>query len=326
MFAAPVLYAIHSLLTGVATLLAYVLNIRHYGYALPMYFINWTFSENAVLIIPLGVAYALTYYYGFRYLIRRFNLPTLGRVADTMEEVAELKDSSLGRPILIALGGQANIVNVDACMTRLRLTLNNIELVDELALKNLGAAGTSRIGSDYLQVVMGPRAQDIADELRAMISTPPVHVETMVSPVSGVVIPLAEVEDDVFSRGLLGNGVAIKPMEQSLLVVSPCAGTVEKIFPGGHAIVLKNQAENHILIHVGLDTVQLKGHGFAIQTSVGAAVQPGDSLLEVAWTTLRDLKKDTTTIVVFMDSNNENWDVLTQGQVVAGEDIIAKKK
>lgn len=326
MFAAPVLYAIHSLLTGVATFLAYVFNIRHYGYALPMYFINWNFSENAVLILPLGVVYALSYYFGFRYLIKRFNLPTLGRVAETMEEVTKIK-GSMGTHILTALGGQANVVSLDACMTRLRLTINKMELIDEPALKKLGAAGISRIGSDYVQVVMGPRAQDLADELRAILGNqPPVQVEIMVSPVSGVVIPLAEVEDDVFSRGLLGHGVAIRPAEQSPMVVSPCAGTVEKIFAGGHAIVLKNHAGNHILIHVGLDTVQLKGQGFAILTSSGASIKPGDSLLEVAWPILRALNKDITTIVIFLDNDAKIWDVLTHGEVIAGEDTIAKKK
>ncbi|KAF0194256.1 MAG: PTS system N-acetylglucosamine-specific IIA component [Bacillota bacterium] len=326
MFAAPVLYAIHSLLTGVATLLAYVFNIRHYGYALPMYFINWSFSENAVLILPLGVAYSFSYYFGFRYLIRRFNLPTLGRVEDSIEEVAELR-GSLGAHIITALGGQTNVVSVDACMTRLRLTIINTELIDEHALKKLGAVGISRIGSDYLQVVMGTRAQDIADELRALLGNqPPVKIETMVSPVSGMVIPLSEVEDDVFSRGLLGRGVAIRPTEHCPMVVAPCAGTVEKIFHGGHAIVLKNQAGNHILIHVGLDTVQLKGQGFSIRTHHGASIQPGDRLLEVAWPILRELKKNTTTIVVFMDSSTENWDIVTCGEVRAGEDPIAKKK
>ncbi|MDP3486674.1 MAG: glucose PTS transporter subunit IIA, partial [Bacillota bacterium] len=205
--------------------------------------------------------------------------------------------------------------------------INKMELIDEPALKKLGAAGISRIGSDYVQVVMGPRAQDLADELRAILGNqPPVQVEIMVSPVSGVVIPLAEVEDDVFSRGLLGHGVAIRPAEQSPMVVSPCAGTVEKIFAGGHAIVLKNHAGNHILIHVGLDTVQLKGQGFAILTSSGASIKPGDSLLEVAWPILRALNKDITTIVIFLDNDAKIWDVLTHGEVIAGEDTIAKKK
>lgn len=326
MFAAPVLYAIHSLLTGVATLLAYVFNIRHYGYALPMYFINWSFSENAVLIIPLGIAYGLSYYFGFRYLIRRFNLPTLGRVADSIEEIKELKVST-GTHFLTALGGQTNVVSVEACMTRLRLTIRNLELIDEPALIELGAAGVNRIGLDYVQVVIGPRAQDIADEVRVLLGNqPPVHVETIMSPVSGVVIPLAEVEDDVFSRGLLGHGVAITPMEQSTMVVSPCAGTVEKIFPGGHAVVLKNQAGNHILIHVGIDTVKLKGQGFTILTHAGALVQPGDKLLEVSWPTLRALEKNITTLVILMDSTTDDWDLLTQGEVIAGVDPVAKKK
>lgn len=323
MFAAPVLYALHSIFTGVASLLAHVFSIRHYGYALPMYLINWQFSQNALVIVPLGLAYAVIYYFGFRYAIKRFNLPTLGRAEERPRD--HQNGSPLVETLMAALGGRRNVVAVDSCMTRLRLSVTDMEKIDEAQLKRLGAAGVSRIGSDYLQVVMGTQSQEIAEELRRIMDVPPPELEdSLVSPVNGAVVPLSEVGDDVFARGLMGVGLGIIPKANHSEVLSPCGGTIEKIFPGGHAIVLKDFRGTHILIHIGIGTVHLKGEGFASLTCKGAMVRAGDPLVAVDWKLLKSKGIDTTIVVTFMEATD--WSFLEQGDVTGGLDIICRRK
>jgi len=326
MFAAPILYAVHALLTGGATLLAAVFNIRHYGYALPMYFINWSFSENAWLILPLGLCYATLYYFGFRFLIRRFNLTTLGRESEAeASSISSSAQESTALAIVNALGGLPNLINVDACMTRLRLVVRDTSKIDEKSLKQMGATAVSRVGSDYVQVIMGTSSQEIAEQIRVLTNTEKHHtLDVLVSPLSGTLIPLKDVKDDVFARGLMGHGVAVIPVEHVKTLVAPLDCTVEKVFPGGHAFVLRSKSGRHILIHVGIDTVALKGEGFNILTKQGANVQLGEQLLEIDWRVLREYDKDTTTMIIFMDSKEHDWDIAGCGEVTAGVDIVAK--
>lgn len=327
MFAAPLLYSVHAVLTGTATLLSHVLGIRHYGFALPLYIINWRFSENAWLILPLGVGYAAVYYFGTRYAIRRFNLPTLGRTEE--EKETPLTGSASGEQLLKALGGTANITAVDSCMTRLRLSVVDMHRVDAKELERLGAAGLSRVGEDYLQVVMGTESQAYAEELRRLIGfSQQMHSETLVSPMTGRVISLAQVPDDAFSRSLMGPGIGIVPDSDVPTVVAPCAGSVEKVFPGGHALVIKCADGSQILLHIGLDTVHLKGEGFTLLIAEGASVSPGEPLVKVDWMLLAQKKVDATTVVTSMAQGVQQgaWRFIEPGPVTAGLDVIASAK
>ncbi|ROL74561.1 N-acetylglucosamine-specific PTS transporter subunit IIBC [Pseudomonas vranovensis] len=171
MFLAPLLFLIHAVLTGLAMALCDLLNIRlgftFSGGAIDMA-LGWGRSSNGWMVFPVGLLYALVYYFVFDFCIRRFNLKTPGR-EDQPSEEAPVQDASAprGKHYIDALGGAGNLLSVDACTTRLRLLLKDRGLAQDGVLKTLGAMAVVRPGSGgSLQVVVGPLADTIADEIR----------------------------------------------------------------------------------------------------------------------------------------------------------------
>ncbi|WP_233879455.1 N-acetylglucosamine-specific PTS transporter subunit IIBC [Paraburkholderia flagellata] len=188
MFLAPVLYAIHAVLTGLSLAICSLLGIK-LGFTFSAgfidYVLNYGLSTHGWYAIPLGVVYAVVYYGLFRFFIRRFNLPTPGRegsagdtaIASTMSGVAvaaggAASAASLSRAAryIDALGGAANLKVVDACTTRLRLSVADPAHVSEPALKAIGARGVLKRGGESVQVIIGPEADIIADEIRGEIA------------------------------------------------------------------------------------------------------------------------------------------------------------
>jgi PTS system N-acetylglucosamine-specific IIC component len=188
MFLAPVLYAIHAVLTGLSLAICSLLGIK-LGFTFSAgaidYVLNYGLSTHGWYAIPLGVVYAVVYYGLFRFFIRRFNLPTPGReasagdtaIASSMSGVAVAAGgaataASLSRAAryIDALGGAANLKVVDACTTRLRLTVADPAHVSEPALKAIGARGVLKRGGESVQVIIGPEADIIADEIRGEIA------------------------------------------------------------------------------------------------------------------------------------------------------------
>jgi len=173
MFLAPVLYLIHAFLTGLSLALTDLLGIKH-GFTFSAgaidYVLNLGLSTKGWLIVPLGLVYGLVYYFLFRFFIKLLDLKTPGREADDLPDsispIKETETTSLAKQYLEVLGGRDNIKTIDACITRLRLTMVNRDLVSDEQLKSLGAKGTIRPGSDGLQVVIGPMAESIADEMK----------------------------------------------------------------------------------------------------------------------------------------------------------------
>jgi PTS system N-acetylglucosamine-specific IIC component len=174
MFLAPALYAIHAVLTGVSLALLDVLGVRH-GFSFSAgaidFALNYGLSTKGWLILPVGLAYAAVYYVLFSFVIERFNLATPGREAPTAAlpaapTGAPTEDLGLAAQLLRALGGHRNIREIDACITRLRLVMVNRDLVKDAELKALGAKGVVRPGTDSLQVILGPMAESIANEMR----------------------------------------------------------------------------------------------------------------------------------------------------------------
>jgi N-acetylglucosamine PTS system EIICBA or EIICB component len=177
-----VLYAIHAVLTGLSLAICSLLGIK-LGFTFSAgfidYVLNFGLSTHGWYAIPLGVAYAVVYYALFRFFIRRFNLPTPGReasagdteIASSMSGVA-VPAASLSRAsrYIDALGGAANLKVVDACTTRLRLTVADPAHVSEPALKAIGARGVLKRGGESVQVIIGPEADIIADEIRGEIA------------------------------------------------------------------------------------------------------------------------------------------------------------
>jgi len=176
MFLAPMLYAIHAVLTGVAMALMNALGIKlGFGFSAGAfdYALNFPKATKPLLLFPIGAVYALLYYGIFRFAIVRFNLKTPGREDDPVgEEIAEVAPAERGKAFVAAAGGAANLASIDACTTRLRLVVNDQSKVDEARLRALGAHGILRPSEKGLQVVVGPIADAIAMEMRAAAGAP----------------------------------------------------------------------------------------------------------------------------------------------------------
>lgn len=170
MFLAPVLYAIHALLTGLSLAITYLLHIRlgfTFSAGLFDYLLSSGKGQNPLLMLAVGAGYFVLYYAVFSFAIRKFNLLTLGREVETIVvEQASGASQDRARGYIAALGGAENLKSVDACTTRLRLQLQNDAAVNEAALKALGSRGMIRPAAGSLQVVIGPEADLLADEIR----------------------------------------------------------------------------------------------------------------------------------------------------------------
>jgi PTS system N-acetylglucosamine-specific IIC component len=186
MFLAPVLYAIHAVLTGLSLAICSALGI-HLGFTFSAgaidYALNYGLSTKGWEAIPIGIVYAVAYYALFRFFIRKFNMATPGRESDTAEADAAVEPVAAGGTVapattaalpraeryIAALGGASNLTLVDACTTRLRLSVVDAEKVSDAELKSIGARGVLKRGSTNVQVIIGPEADIIADEIRTTI-------------------------------------------------------------------------------------------------------------------------------------------------------------
>ncbi|GGN91205.1 PTS transporter subunit EIIC [Saccharibacillus kuerlensis] len=195
MFVAPVLYVVHAVLTGLSGLIMYVLDVRlGFGFSAGLidYLVNMKLSNNAWLLLPVGLVFFAVYYVLFRFIIQKFNLQTPGR-EDDFEAVGEVSggnaaagnvlagnatanvqktssdSSSRSAQILEHVGGAANIVDIDACVTRLRLVVGDDKAVDDAALKRLGASGVMRLGQGAVQIVFGTQSERIKNEIEKML-------------------------------------------------------------------------------------------------------------------------------------------------------------
>lgn len=185
MFIAPVLYVVHAILTGLSGLIMYVLDV-HLGFSFSAglidYLVNLKLSTNAWLLLPVGLAFGVVYYLLFRILIVKLNLKTPGREDDDdMDTVSDDGDTAAPAPsgaasneskaakVLQNIGGADNITSIDACITRLRLVVKDEKAVKDSELKKLGASGVMRLGQGAVQVVFGPQAESIKDEIKKMM-------------------------------------------------------------------------------------------------------------------------------------------------------------
>ncbi|WNG45934.1 PTS N-acetyl-D-glucosamine transporter [Archangium minus] len=251
MFLAPALYALHAVLTGLSHVIMDALNVKlGFGFSAGMfdYVLNYGKATNPLLLLPIGGAYAVAYYGLFRVCIARFNLKTIGREdesAASAGETANIDGVSTPAPALArgeaylkALGGTANIQVVDACTTRLRLTVADNARVDETALKALGARGVIRPSAGSVQVIIGPLADQVAGEVRdAMRAVPaqnePSRARAMLTALGGAAnvrelgtcttrLRLIVVDDKLVDE------VALKKLG-TRGVVKPAAGSVQVI-------------------------------------------------------------------------------------------------
>lgn len=304
LFVAPYLFIVHALISGGIMWLVYELGIHH-GFTFSAgaleYLVNMPLATKGWLLLPIGLAVGLVYYVLFRWSIRRFQLTTPGR-----EDATKLDDWAGDIPyraplILQALGGKENMVRLEACITRLRLTLEDDDRkVDVQALRHLGAAGVIRLGSGHVQVVFGTYSELIREEIQKLLQQDVQQVQFH-SPVQGRMIPLEEVDDPIFAQRLVGRGVAFIPDRGEL--VAPVQGTVIHIHPSLHAIGLQTDDGLEVLLHVGINTSQMGGKGFEALVKTGDEVKPGQPLLRFHLPTLKKYAKSLETPMVITNSD-----------------------
>ncbi|MFC0213178.1 glucose PTS transporter subunit IIA [Paenibacillus chartarius] len=308
LFVAPYLFIIHALLSGLAMGIAYMLDIHHgfsYSAGFIDYVINFHLSHNGILILPIGILFGLLYYLLFRWAIRRFRIPTPGR-----EEGSPLEEWAGSIPyrsplILQALGGKSNIKKLEACITRLRLTLVNDKLVDIAALRHLGAAGVIRLGAGNVQVVFGTYSELIREEIMKAI-TKDVQLVSFNAPMQGRMIPIEEVPDQIFAKKLVGGGVAFYPERGEL--VSPVAGRIMHIYPTHHALGIETEQGLEVLLHIGIDTSNLPGKPFTAVVKEGDRVEPGQLLVRFNYSKVKKLATSLATPMVITNSDKvRSW-------------------
>jgi N-acetylglucosamine PTS system EIICBA or EIICB component len=176
MFLAPALYLLHAVLTGVSMVVMNLLGVKlGFGFSAGLfdYLLDYGISTRPLLLVPVGLAYFAVYYFSFRWCIQHFDLKTPGRDAGEVVAPRDTSAGTRGGDFVLALGGAGNLATVDACMTRLRLTLKDLAAVDEIQLRALGAKGIVRPGGNALQVVLGPIADHVAGEIRSSLHGKP---------------------------------------------------------------------------------------------------------------------------------------------------------
>lgn len=278
----------------------------------------------------------------------------------TSSAVVENEADALSAAIVYGLGGKENIVDVDSCATRLRTTIADGNLVDVDLLKSTGAAGVVHKGKG-VQVVYGPKVSNIKSNLEEFIESgkasqlpskeefygnekPEEAVESLTetvmeeavstkelpqiamvqSPMAGKVIPLDEVPDPAFASGAIGEGFGIEPTDGK--VTSPITGKVMMVFETKHAVGLVSEEGVEVMIHVGLDTVSMKGEGFVARIEAGDTVQAGDTLLEVDLEAIKAAGHPAVTPVVITNSAQyKAIEVIKHGNVSHNEEILSIK-
>ena len=372
LFVAPFLYLIHCIFAGLAYMLMHILQVG----------VGMTFSGGLIdltlfgilpgngrtnwLMIPLvGIGYFIVYYFLFSFLIKKFNLKTPGREDDDNAEVklytkadvnakkGEVQsgeksanaDDDLSMAIVHGLGGKSNIESVDCCITRLRCTVADSNLVRDDVLKATGAAGVVKAGAG-VQVIYGPRVTLIKSNLEEYLERSNVDDAygdmlaagqidgaakleeenkvdlgessmEILSPANGDLLDLSEVPDDVFSQKLMGEGFAVESADGD--IYAPVSGEVGMIFPTKHAIIIATEDGIEVLIHMGIDTVKMDGRGFELFCEMGQKVKAGDKLAHMDKAVFQAEGYPTVTPVIFTNLDASKKIDKVEGQVKAGD-------
>ncbi|HBR6143250.1 TPA: PTS N-acetyl glucosamine transporter subunit IIABC [Klebsiella pneumoniae] len=358
MFLAPLLYLLHAVLTGISLFIATALGI-HAGFSFSASAIDYVLmyslpaaSKNVWMLLVMGVVFFFVYFLLFSAVIRMFNLKTPGREDKAADVVTEEANSNteegltqLATSYIAAVGGTDNLKAIDACITRLRLTVGDSAKVNDAACKRLGASGVVKLNKQTIQVIVGAKAESIGDEMKKVVTRGPVAaaaaapagnvataapaakpqavanaktVESLVSPITGDVVALEQVPDEAFASKAVGDGIAVKPT--SNIVVAPAAGTVVKIFNTNHAFCLETNNGAEIVVHMGIDTVALEGKGFKRLVEEGTDVKAGEPILEMDLDFLNANARSMISPVVC--SNSDDYSalvILASGKVVAGQ-------
>ena len=308
-------------------------------------------------VIPVGILYFIVYFIVFRVMILKFNYQTPGHEKDNAAPVNNADNKS--QQILDGLGGLENISDLSCCATRLRVTLHRPSKLNKEKLLATGAAAVVANG-DGVQIVYGPevtvihaRLQDYIAQIipasssaadnsaaapttSAEVSNPAVSAEAkdsdnlsvadaitdiVYAPCNGTVIPLKEINDGVFSEGYIGEGLAIEPVDGSFYAPFDC--TVAMVFDTHHAIALHTANDTELILHVGLDTVKLKGQHLEVFVQEGQKIQKGDLILRADLEGIQSAGYRTVTPVIITGASGaESVELLKTGPVHIGDAVL----
>lgn len=335
MFAAVPLYVVYALVQGAAFAMADVVDLRVHSFG------NIEFLTRTPMALKAGIGmdvinfiwvtalFAVIMYFIADFMIKKFNLATAGRNGNYDADMADDKpEGEVGTAdansqvvqIINLLGGRENISDVDACMTRLRISVNNVaEVGDEAAWKQAGAMGLI-IKDNGVQAVYGPKADILKSDIQDLLDSGAVIPKTEVKAVreeavdthfkgitvdvasvaDGDVIAITDVKDPVFSQKMMGDGYAVEPENGN--IYAPVSGLITSVFPTKHAVGLLTDEGLEVLVHVGLDTVALNGAPFSAKVTDGQRVQAGDLLLVADLEAIKSAERETTTVVAFTNT------------------------
>ena len=340
MFIATPLYLIYAFVQGAAFAMADLVHLRVHSFGSIEFLTRTPMAINAGLALDIfnfvwvTVLFGCIMYFIANFMIKKFNYATPGRngnyeqnddAASGEGEASGTATSSASSQvinIINLLGGRANIVDVDACMTRLRVTVKDAEKVGtEEQWKAEGAMGLVMKGQG-VQAIYGPKADVLKSDIQDVLDSGEVIPETLPSQMTAVqkaeatfkgvtdevhsvadgqVINIEDVKDPVFSQKMMGDGFAVEP--ENGHIVSPVAGKVTSVFPTKHALGLVTDNGLEVLVHIGLDTVSLEGKPFEVKVSEGQTVAAGDLLVEADLDAIRAAGRETSTIVVFTNAD-----------------------
>lgn len=357
MFVATPMYLVYSLVQGAAFAMADVVNLRMHSFGSIEFLTRTPIAISAgigmdiINFVWVTVLFAVIMYFIANFMIQKFNYATPGRngnyeTAEGSEESSsEVKVAAGSQAVNIInlLGGRANIVDVDACMTRLRVTVKDADKVGNAEQwKAEGAMGLVMKGQG-VQAIYGPKAdvlksdiQDILDSGEIIPETLPsqmteaqqntVHfkglTEEVYSVADGQVVALEQVKDPVFAQKMMGDGFAVEPANGN--IVSPVSGTVSSIFPTKHALGIVTEAGLEVLVHIGLDTVSLEGKPFTVHVAEGQKVAAGDLLVTADLDAIRAAGRETSTVVVFTNGDAIKSVKLEKTGSLAAKTAVAK--
>lgn len=339
LFVAPVLFGVHCIFAGLSFMIMQILNVK----------VGLTFSGGLIdfilfgvlpnrtkwwWIIIVGIIFAAIYYIGFRYIIRKLDLKTPGREREESEIDIDITDGDLAYNVLDAFGGVKNIKYLDACITRVRVTVKNISLVNRSKLKSLGSADLMIIG-DNIQAIFGPKSDMLKEQMKDIIDGKEVKVKKkkniekiekglkieslIMMPVTGKLLRLEEVPDPIFSMKLIGDGFAIDPKKN--ILISPIKGMILTISKTSHSITIRGLDGFDIFIHIGIDSINLNGNGFRAFVQEGDIVNEGDLLIEFPLDEIREKLKSPMIPVIFKGLSKEKFIYFNNDMDVKSGDI-----
>ena len=380
LFVAPALFVVQVILAGAAYMIAHILNIAvgltFSGGFLDLFLfgiLQGNEKTSWLRIVPVGIIYFILYYGIFTFMIKKFDFKTPGREDDDTEtklytkadvnarkeagKAGETAGTTSADPIseliTMGLGGKKNIVDVDCCATRLRVTVAEPERVNDELLKQTDSRGIVKKGQG-IQVIYGPHVTVIKAKLEDYLETAPnefaqtaaepaqndaqttetkeeqstaseVKVKKtaiVYSPVDGIAADITTAPDEGFAGKMMGDGAVVTPTEGT--VYAPEDGEVEFVFETKHAIGFQTDTGLPMLLHMGIDTVKLEGKGFEILVEEGQKVKKGEPMMKLDLVYLSANAPSLCSPILCTEvEDNQRIRLLANGEIRAGEPLFA---